>query len=625
MKRYLPFAAMAAITLSLHAQADRRPGIPERFHKLGVERSLDGRIQTLPQGPRKVLPLMASGLAVTESQIGETRYDQQTNNSLSHRIYYYQDGTTGAVWMRGITDAGGFADRGTGYNYNDGAGWAPMPSARVETLKTGWPGYAPLGESGEIIVTHSATNAGLVISRRSTKGTGNWTQSFLTGPTGWEKLEWPRVVTSGADHNTVHILCMTPPEANQGPLYQGQDGAILYYRSSDGGATWDIQGHYFQELDTTKYVYWGADTYTWAWPKGDTLAFVAANKWNDVVLMKSLDRGLNWTSTVVSVHPYPHFDLNTTYILDTPYVADGATAVALDPQGNAHVFFGLMRVNNDDISDDLYTFFPYTDGLAHWKEGMPAFTTLDFDTLYDQGHLVGFVQDYNGNDTLDYIWGLEGLGEYVVSLSGMPTATIDEEGNIFVLFTSLMENHDNGVQNYRHLLGRASLDGGLNWEDTLIDLTGSLLHNYDECIYPSLSPTSDNAIHYIFMADEEPGLAIDGDEDPYTDNKIIYGRAFKADFGLSAGPELVLPDWTVTPFPNPFSNSLNIELDVMRPGALGLSVRNLLGQEVWTSQTGNLAPGRHTVRMERAGMSPGIYILNVSAGNSVVSRKIIAE
>ncbi|MBE0641750.1 MAG: T9SS type A sorting domain-containing protein [Bacteroidales bacterium] len=590
-----------------------------------MERTLDGHRLAGYNGPAKTIPLLASGLALSESQIGDTRYDQQTNNSLSHRIYHYQDGTTGAVWTRGIADVGGFTDRGTGYNYDDGTGWGAMPTARVESIKTGWTGYAPLGESGEIIVAHSATNVGLVISRRSTKGMGTWTQTFLPGPTGWEKLEWPRVVTSGEDNNTVHILCMTPPEANQGLPYQGQDGGIMYYRSSDGGDTWDIQGHYFTELDTNNYVYWGADVYTWAWPKGDTLAFVAANKWNDIVLMKSVDNGVNWTKTIAAVHPYPHFDLNKTFILDTPYVADGATAVALDQQGMAHVFFGLMRVNNDDITDDLYTFFPYTDGLVYWKEGMPAYTTMDFDTLYDHGHVIGFVQDYNGNDSLDFIWGLDGLGEYVKSLSGMPAVTIDEDNNIFVLFTSLMENHDNGVQNYRHLMGRASLDGGLTWQDTIIDLTGSIAHNYDECIFPSISPASDVAIHYIYMADEEPGMAIDGDEDPFTDNKIIYGRAMKLDFGLSTGPEVLAPAVSVSCYPNPLSGQAWIELGLTRALPVSLQVTNLLGETVWTRDAGDLSPGVHTFRFDRAGLSSGIYILTVRAGLQVSSRKMIFD
>jgi hypothetical protein len=625
MKQFLFVTALAAATLSVPAQNIRRSNIPERFHTLSVERSIDGRKMPGQAGPAKTLPMMSSGIALTESQIGETRYDQQTNNSLSHRIYHYQDGSTGAVWMRGMNDVGGFADRGTGYNYDDGTSWATAPLSRVETLKTGWPGYAPLGETGEIIVTHSATNAGLVISRRTTKGSGQWTQSLLQGPAGWEKLEWPRVVTSGEDHNIVHILCLTPPEANQGPPYQGQDGAILYYRSSDGGATWDIQAHSFPELDTSNYVYWGADVYTWAWPKGDTLAFVAANKWSDVVLMKSVDGGVNWTKTIAAVHPYPHFDLNKTFILDTPYVADGATAVALDQQGMAHVFFGLMRVNNDDISDDLYTFFPYTDGLAYWREGMPAFTTMDFDSLYDQGQVIGFVQDYNGNDSLDFIWGLEGLGEYVVSLSGMPAVTIDENDNIFVLWTSLMENHDNGVQNYRHLNARASLDGGLTWQDTIIDLTGSIAHNYDECIYPSISPTSDLAIHYIYMADEEPGLAIDGDEDPYTDNRIIYGRAMKTDFGLSDGPDRELPQVSLRCWPNPMSDQAWIELGITRMAAVNLEVSNLLGERVWAHDAGMLPAGQHSFRFGRSGLAPGIYILSVRSGMQVSSRKLVID
>ena len=49
--------------------------------------------------------------------------------------------------------------------------------ARIETDRCGWPSIAPLGENGEIVVSHYAGNQdGIAINTRATKGTGDWTE-----------------------------------------------------------------------------------------------------------------------------------------------------------------------------------------------------------------------------------------------------------------------------------------------------------------------------------------------------------------------------------------------------------------------------------------------------------------
>ena len=42
----------------------------------------------------------------------------------------------------------------------------------------------------------------------------------------------------------------------------------------------------------------------------------------------------------------------------------------------------------------------------------------------------------------------------------MPQLTIDENNNIFLLFSGITETFDNGTQQYRHIWSRASYDGG---------------------------------------------------------------------------------------------------------------------------------------------------------------------
>lgn len=113
-----------------------------------------------------------------------TRYDLQTNASTCRRLFLYPDGTLGTTATWSQQDAA-YSDRGTGYNYWDGTAFGPLPTARVETIRVGWPSYLPFGANGELIVTHEAAG-NLVLNTRPAKGTGAWTQQILPNavPTG---------------------------------------------------------------------------------------------------------------------------------------------------------------------------------------------------------------------------------------------------------------------------------------------------------------------------------------------------------------------------------------------------------------------------------------------------------
>ncbi|MCD4682255.1 MAG: hypothetical protein K8R86_03140, partial [Bacteroidales bacterium] len=118
------------------------------------------------------LPLVNTVFDTEEEIIGNSYYDLQSNGACQNRIYYYPDGTFGAVWTFGL-DMPNFPDRGTGYNYFNGDIWDMWPVERIESDRTGWPSYAPLGENGEIIFSHfsGAAIEALSYCTRPQKGT----------------------------------------------------------------------------------------------------------------------------------------------------------------------------------------------------------------------------------------------------------------------------------------------------------------------------------------------------------------------------------------------------------------------------------------------------------------------
>jgi hypothetical protein len=619
MKKLLLLGLILGISLTGFTQ-QRAPYVKsQQMKNFSVKKSVNRAIDE----PTNMLQVSAnkyvkSPMAVSETQIGTSRYDLQSNGSNQNRIFLHSDNTIGATWTYGIGETN-FTDRGTGYNYYDGTAWGPEPTARIEDIRTGWPSYMACGATGEMVVSHIGTTAGLKIAKRTTKGSGSWTYSTFTGPSGCPELLWPRTVSGGTNHEYIHLFGLTAPTANSGTLYNGQDGALMYSRSSNAGATWEIQNVQFPNTDTNYSYGYGGDSYHFANPRGNTLAFIYGDDWSDMFLMKSTDNGATWTKTVIFQHPYPKFKESTTLVLDTPAVADGFVNCAIAPDGKVHVTFGCMRVLNDDLTDQQTSWFPYTDGLGYWNEDMPAITNMNVDTLYAHNQLIGWTQDLNGNDT---IFEFVGYGLYYCSVTSMPTMAIDDDGAIYVFFTSMMEGLDNGSQNYRHIYVRRSNNNGATWSD-FVDITGSIIHNFDECVFPSVSPTLNSYLHLIYQKDEEPGLAVRGDEDPYGDNYLIYVKVPKIFDAINDVPSVITA--VSQNYPNPFNSTSTIIVNLNKTSKLGLVVTNLMGQKVFEVPSAPASSGYHTFTIDASNLDAGIYMYTVKAGAQTITKKMIVE
>ncbi|RLD60959.1 MAG: hypothetical protein DRJ05_03600 [Bacteroidetes bacterium] len=458
-----------------------------------------------------------------EVEVGETKYDLQSNYSMPNCIYRHPDGFIGATFTYGMNDPS-FPERGTGYNIFNGSAWGAMPTSRIELIRTGWPTYAPWGSNGEIVVAHSGGDQGLVISSRPNKGTGDWNYEYLSGPVSTDGTLWPRCATSN-NNDYLHIIASIFPEST----YQGMERALLYSRSPDGGQTWDMEAVLLDEINSDYYLGIGVDSYDIA-TYGDNVAFLFGDRLTDLVLMKSTDNGDTWEKTIVWEHPYPFLNPENT-VTDTFYCPDGSHSLTFDVEGDIHVAFSITKA----IAQYGLDWDPMVDGIVYWNETRPTFSN-NLNALNPYGHpdselipdysLIGWSQDINGNGQLDI---LEEFGYYNLGISSMSQLVVDETDNIFLVYSSVTEGYDNGDQNYRHLWARGSNNGGENWGG-FVDLTNGLGFAFSECIFPSCSPTSSNdKIYLIFHEDDEPGLAVMGDEDPYNTNRVLYMEIGKTD------------------------------------------------------------------------------------------------
>jgi len=619
MKKTLLLVVILALGLAAYSQ--KRAAVKPELRSISKE-----LVKTTPADgsellTNKALPLKEKSI-LDESTVGVTKYDKQTNRSLNNRMYYFDDGTAGITWTMGLDEVGGFTDRGTGYNYFDGTAWGPQPSVRIDPEKCGWPTYSALGENGEVVVSHNAVDRCWVLTR-SDKGTGTWNSTYIQGPTSNPKITWPRVCASGVDQNIIHVLAIIREE------YNGQGTPAAYYRSPDGGATWDILSQVLDPIGPSNYTEHGADGQAWAEPYGDNIAFLMVSPWMDLVLMKSPDNGDTWNKTVIWLHPYPMFNWDLTFTTDTLWAPDNSGDLSFDNNGMIHVVFGLTRVAHTEAGT-TYSYWPYTDGIVYWNEDMPQFEdpngnphdALDAETvLIEDVNLIGWTQDVNNSGAIEFeeeLYSYPSLG-----ISTMPSITIDELNRIVVLFASTTETYTNGTLNFKHIWSRGSPDKGVTWGD-FVDISGDLIHLFDECIYPVFAKNSDDNVHFFYNTDATPGNAVDGDH-AYQDNFQVYGKWDK-DLLIGKDEHTLGSALEVTSnYPNPCNDVTYFNISLQTRQNVVIDVTNLVGSVVLTENRGSYQAGSHLIKLNTANLKPGVYFCTVTAGDSKVTRKMIVE
>ena len=563
--------------------------------------------------------------APSETIIGYSFYDLWSNNAYSNRFYRYDDGTMAAVWTRGMEPTT-FPERGTGYNYFNGSEWAPPPAARIETVRTGWGSYAPYGLNGEIVVGHNGTN--LQISKRDNRFTGAWVESSYVGviqPT------WPKIVTSGDENQYTHIFY------NSYTALGDQPQAIVYTRTSDGGATWDPADIVLPGMGPEDIFEFYSEEFVLA-SKGDIVALFVCSAWTDMFIMKSMDNGDTWEKIMVREHPYPLWDFNT-MTMDSTHTCDNSGGIAIDNNGKCHVVFGLSRIIVEEITSPPggYGLFSWVDGIGYWNEDMPPFSNdpramagpqygYEASEMIEDYNYIGWAQDVDGDGELTYITTADGfpMTYRSVGLSTMPTISIDDEGRIFIAFSSYTETFDNTEYNFHKIWARA-YDNGV-W-GPFYHVTSDIMHIFDESIWPLFTASSDGDVHMIYNTDGTPGFALNTPPDhEFQENAIWYSAIPKDDLLTRIGDNNLLSTTSVSQnYPNPFDGTTTFTVNLQKAANLSMKVNNILGQQVMDMQRGNVSAGTYYFQVDGTKLQDGVYFYTVKANNSEVTKKMIVR
>lgn len=608
MKKQVLYLILFAISFTALGQDnDNGSNLKDRVEKI-PEFVLD------PAGTES--PALIVGQKLSESIIGTTYYDLQSYGSVAPRTFAYPDGTIAATWMMAFQTAD-WSDRGIGYNYFDGNAWGEEPTESIASVRTGWASYTPLGENGEVAVGHAFPDESwlLLFCKRENRGTGDWEEFTLEGPEATVGIVWPAITSGGTDHNTLHVLGLT-----YGDPYMGQNAALLYSRSNDGGETWDIENHFFDEIGPDYFTSVDADSYNWAAPHGNTIAFSVGFDSGHGCIMKSTDNGDTWEFIEVFNSPfYPAPEEAT----PTFGAGDGTHALAIDNDDNVHLVYGRMRHVFDETGAGFY--YPATDGVIYWNETMePLDTTIissyTLEYLEENGNLVGKV-------TGDGIDGLMDFPAYFNSLTCNPQIMIDGSNRVFILWSGAAPGSNNGLLNYRHIYGNSSSDGGTSWNG-IVDLTDDLLFLFSECVFPSMAPTVvDGMFHFTFQEDNEPGMFVWAESQAEVgSNNIMY-------MGVDTDELTGIKDQKGTSrtmkisanYPNPFRDVTYVDVATETPADIVFTVADISGRVVYSTQYETKGSDKLRIRFENQDLTSGVYYYTVKSESESYSGKMIVQ
>lgn len=572
--------------------------------------------------------------------IGETTYDLQTNATAQNRIVNLGDETLVASWIKGESNfTTGWPNRGSGFNLSINSTWGPGPINRVEeSARTGWPGLAVTADQEAVIICHAANPAGGYFIHMNKRGLSDpdWTEKNIPHTSPFGAL-WPRVAAGGPDGNTLHVIGVATPISFEGEAIEGVDGQLFYYRSQDGGETWDITDFVIPGMDSSIYVTFPNDAYKIE-ASGNKVVIAVFNDWNDSQLAISEDNGNSWTLRTLLDCPLEKYVINsgidTTLIPDYPdaptttsiFGTDGTGDVKIDADGKIHVVYGRMYLADDDLTDPGWTYYPYTDGIAYWNEDMADDTYM----------IAASTPDLNGNDILDISnWG----GTYDTSISSHPSLGFDAEGNMFLVYSAVNEllapNIING-KNYRHVYMVYSEDNGESWDDEppldLTELDEELMEFIEggaEFSYPQIAKKVDHKMHLILQVDGEPGVYVlstliggsTDDTQGLTPNLIWY---LGVDNVLSSTNEENIETLKYEVFPNPASDQMFVKLTLKESANVGLKLLNTLGQIVWTHQKMD-ADGHYYISIPVNNIAAGTYFAVVNVNGTQATKTIVIE
>ena len=450
--------------------------------------------------------------------LGYTTYDWQSNDGARTWTHVWPDGKVNFAFTQASNTS--FTDRGTGIGTYDAVNdvWIPS-SGRVESDKTGFGSIAQYGSNGLVVASHTATDCRIyIIPNKDNIPVNSLGYTSILNNT--YEPTWPAVMTSGPNRDIIHVVATA--YSNNIPGMENVTDPIIYFRSTDGGQTWDKQNVVLPFMTSEYALDWNSNCCYWMETTEDNcLALVVNNAWSDGMVIYSYDNGETWQRKVFYKHPNPFGDFTDRYFYYPRW-----TSCQWDSQHRLHVLYEFNGTTGEVGSGSYY---PQLGGVAYWNEIMPYNQAGNTVSAIPENLIPGlpFVMDsaYLDNDIYKswWIWSdathamwpeymgyLAPLtddgypenpssamefnltsnderakhGHYNQGVCGFPVlCVVDGTDEMVAVWSALDENHTDSQGNYYYkLFASYSSNGGTSWSP-MVHLTNTPACNQAEFIY----------------------------------------------------------------------------------------------------------------------------------------------
>ena len=509
-----------------------------------------------------------SGLNKTRSdgELDYTIYDWQTNWSNINRTIVWPDGTVNFAYNYALDDS--FSDCGTGigtYNaINDE--WIPS-DGRIETEKTCFGSIARYQENSIVVAAQTEYMCKLYIVEDKDNITPNSVPPVSYLNPSYDP-RCPNVMTSGANRDIIHVVATAHSDFGV-PGAEGVNMPIIYFRSMDGGETWDKENIVLPYMGPEYGVAWGAHVCYWMETTDDNcLALVVNNPWSDGMVIYSYDDGETWERKVFYHHP----GINTTF--DTWFMYPRWASCVWGANDELCLAYEF-NCNTGEPGSRNYD--PSIGGVAFWSEslpyhgetppptpGQPFVMNTDYILELYNSWYNSFSNYYNWYNPLQEIWteffgyidegdtlflGLH--GDYNCGPVAMPVLckVPNTDDDLIAVWIALDPNNmDYNGNLYFKLFGSYSPNGGLQWFPK-IHLSDDFMWALNEFVYPQAAVIGSTLV-VVVQTDGETGTFVQGD-DP--DSGINFYQGFTFDISGFIPP--------VPPSPHPNNSEWYYEIE----------------------------------------------------------------
>ena len=488
----------------------------------------------------------------SDGELDYTVYDWQTYAGPRNWTIVWPDGKINFAYN--LASDNNFTDRGTGigtYDSNTDE-WIPL-GGRIENEKTTFGSIARYRDNSIVVAAQTEAMCGVyIIEDKDNMTPCSVPPVSYLDPT--YEPSCPNVMTSGPDRDIIHVVATANAADGVSTSVPGAEGAnnpIIYFRSMDGGMTWDKVNVILPYMSSEYGVSWGPHVCYWMETAEDNcLALVVNNPWSDGMVIYSYDDGETWERKVFYHHPgiyttfedwfkYPRWvsaqwgvDGELCMAYEFNCTTDGPGSVSYDPGIGGVAFWSeSLPYHGDTPGGDPSNPLPPTPGQPFCMD----YTYLDdlWNSSWYFGNPPQMWPEYFG-----YVPDLEPQGQYNIydfSLHGdyhcgpvaMPVLAMVPGSNgsyLVAVWCSIDENYMDGNGNYYFkLFASCSLNGGRTWTHQ-IQLTDDFMWDYSECVFPQAAVVGTTLVVVVQM-DDEAGTYIQGD-DPDASNNYYQGFTF---------------------------------------------------------------------------------------------------